>query len=91
MPGVVVLRVWLVISWVEFQVDLACIRLGAAPAHCESELNANFSLCVDCCLFLKYDLKYAVVSGVKLNSCCNLCISFVCEIVSYAYCECRVT
>ena len=42
-------------------------------------------VCVDCCLFLKYDLKYAVVSGVKLNSCCNLCISFVCEIVSYAF------
>ena len=42
-------------------------------------------VCVDCFLFLKYDLKYAVVSGVKLNSCCSLCMSFVCEIVSYAF------
>ena len=42
-------------------------------------------VCVDCCLFSKYDLKYVVVSIVKLNSCCSLCINLVWDIVSYAF------
>ena len=42
-------------------------------------------VCVDCCLFSKYDLKYVVVSIVKLNSCCSFWISLVWDIVSYAF------
>ena len=41
-------------------------------------------VCVDCWRFWKYDAKKAVVVGEKLNSCCSLCSSFLCDIVSYA-------
>ena len=41
-------------------------------------------VCVDCSRFWKYDVKYVVVSGLKLNSLCSLCSSFECDIVSYA-------
>ena len=39
-------------------------------------------VCVDCCLFLKYDLKKLVVSGMKLKSCSSFRRSFSWEMVS---------
>ena len=39
-------------------------------------------VCGDCCLFLKYDLKKLVVSGVKLKSCSSFRRSFSWEMVS---------
>jgi hypothetical protein len=42
-------------------------------------------VCTDCCRVLKYDSKKEIVSVVKLNSCFSFRISFLCEIVSYAF------
>jgi hypothetical protein len=42
-------------------------------------------VCVDCSRFEKYDLKKAVVSGVKLYICSSLWSRVLCDIVSYAF------
>lgn len=84
--------VYTVPLWIVFRMSLMYRRKNVVdrvlpwgiPCVIVCVLDVACCVCVDCCRFVRYDLKNVTVCGVKLKSCLSLWSNLSCATVSYA-------